>query len=250
MSSKRALLVGINYVGTDSALNGCWNDVKNMKEYLISTKGYKDENIVVITDEKGSPTRANIIKALVDLLLSGAEQLFFHYSGHGSYVRDNNGDEADGKDECLVGLDFQNGGMITDDEIRGLFCLLRSNQRIFCVLDCCHSGTGMDLKYNLYERFGGGRLAMQADTRSATTEGVCIMLSGCMDAQTSADAYIAQTYQGALTATFLGVVKSAPTCTYEQLVQGIRKSLKDNKYSQIPMLSSGRQLSLSEKFTM
>ena len=33
---KCALLIGINYNGTASKLNGCINDVINMKRYLLS----------------------------------------------------------------------------------------------------------------------------------------------------------------------------------------------------------------------
>ena len=31
---KKALLIGINYVGTNSELNGCINDIYSMKNYL------------------------------------------------------------------------------------------------------------------------------------------------------------------------------------------------------------------------
>ena len=40
--SKKALLIGINYIGTSSALNGCINDVENIKRYLL-TKDYREE---------------------------------------------------------------------------------------------------------------------------------------------------------------------------------------------------------------
>lgn len=37
MTGKRkALLIGINYVGSSSALRGCWNDVHNMAEFIQS----------------------------------------------------------------------------------------------------------------------------------------------------------------------------------------------------------------------
>ena len=35
---KRALLVGINYTGTDSALNGCINDISNINKFLLEGK--------------------------------------------------------------------------------------------------------------------------------------------------------------------------------------------------------------------
>jgi hypothetical protein len=45
------------------------------------------------------------------------DSLFFHYSGHGSQVRDSNGDEADGYDEVIFPLDYAQTGTIIDDEL-------------------------------------------------------------------------------------------------------------------------------------
>lgn len=39
---KRALLIGINYTGTANALNGCINDVNNVKQFLISLYNFKE----------------------------------------------------------------------------------------------------------------------------------------------------------------------------------------------------------------
>ena len=38
--SKFALLIGINYKGTSNELNGCINDVMNMRDVLIKHFGY------------------------------------------------------------------------------------------------------------------------------------------------------------------------------------------------------------------
>ena len=35
---KKALLIGINYTGTDYELRGCINDSINLKQFLISNK--------------------------------------------------------------------------------------------------------------------------------------------------------------------------------------------------------------------
>jgi hypothetical protein len=39
---KRALLIGINYTGTSSALRGCINDVKNLKQFLVSLYNFNE----------------------------------------------------------------------------------------------------------------------------------------------------------------------------------------------------------------
>jgi hypothetical protein len=246
--SKKALLIGINYVGTSSALNGCINDVTNMKAYLL-TKGYSDANITVLTDETNiKPTRANILNFLLSLILSDANTLFFHYSGHGTFVTDENGDETDGKDECICPIDYTVAGMVLDDEIRGLLQCLNTNKSMTIILDSCYSGSASDLCWNLYER--AGKYSMIKDTKQTPTRGKVVMLSGCRDDQTSADAYIAGTYQGALTNSFLSVVNSGTPLSYDTLVRQLRLKLKSGQYSQIPCLSSGKSLILTSLFTV
>merc|ERR1712039_772793 len=71
-----------------------------------------------------------------------------HYSGHGASVRDDDGDEPDGKDECLCPVDYNEAGLIRDDEtFKCLVAPLQEGAFLTCVLDCCHSGTILDLPY-------------------------------------------------------------------------------------------------------
>ena len=46
--TKRALLVGINYVGQQGQLSGCHNDVGNIKDYLVDRQGFDPSNILVL----------------------------------------------------------------------------------------------------------------------------------------------------------------------------------------------------------
>jgi metacaspase-1 len=46
--TKRALLIGINYVGQQGQLSGCHNDVANIKEYLVKRQGFSESNIHVL----------------------------------------------------------------------------------------------------------------------------------------------------------------------------------------------------------
>lgn len=247
--TKQALLVGINYTGTFSALNGCINDVQNIKKYLLQ-RGYSEENITVLTDETAmKPTRVNILTQLLKLILCDAKKLFFHYSGHGSYVRDEDGDEPDGKDECLCPIDYEDAGMILDDELRGILQCLNEGKKLTVLLDCCHSGSGCDLSYNMCER--AGRYLMVKTRKQRKTRGDCVMISGCRDNQTSADAYIEGNYQGALTNSFLDLVSgNAVSLSYEELVLQLRLKLKNEEYSQIPCLSSGKKLQLTSQFSV
>jgi len=244
--SRKALLIGINYKGTSSELNGCINDVANVKAFL-ETKGYSDFTILT-DDTPQKPTRANILRAIMDLITSGATHLFLHYSGHGSWIRDKSGDEADSRDECLVPIDYNTAGMIVDDEFTGILRCLTRRQTLICLLDCCHSGSAMDLAYCLYSNNRGTNMAMVKDGNYPRTNGKVVMISGCKDSQTSADSYEDNLSQGAATWSFL---KAIPNCTtWVALLKKIRAELRAGGYRQVPMLSSGRPLKLTSSIRL
>ena len=68
--------------------------------------------------------------------------------GSGSTQRDRNNDEWDTKDETICPLDYAKAGMLVDDEIYdALVKPLPMGCRLTALMDCCHSGTGMDLPY-------------------------------------------------------------------------------------------------------
>nr|QBK90494.1 MAG: caspase [Pithovirus LCPAC103] len=242
---KQALLIGINYIGTRGELRGCINDIQNVHDMLLS-RSYSEHNITVLTDlTEEKPTRANIIHHFKKLIYNSASQLYFHYAGHGSQIRDTDGDEEDGLDECLIPVDYKSAGVIVDDELKEILMLLRADQKLFAVMDCCHSGTGLDLRYNLYVRVGGSDLVLVQNKRVAATLGQCVLLSGCQDSQTSADAYIDDKSQGAMTYAFLEALPEAKNLV--ALMASIKKTLKEKGYSQVPNLSTGTRMSLKAK---
>ncbi|KIP05261.1 hypothetical protein PHLGIDRAFT_36523 [Phlebiopsis gigantea 11061_1 CR5-6] len=118
---KKALCIGINYYGMKEELKGCINDAKDVASFLINHWGYKSQDIVVLSDDASDPrqrpTRQNIIDAMHWLVKDAHrhDSLFFHYSGHGSQVKDLDGDEVDGFDEVILPVDFRKSGIITDD---------------------------------------------------------------------------------------------------------------------------------------
>ena len=145
-NKKRALLVGINYLNTNYTLNGCINDAN----YLNNRISKKFDEIKILTDEKTSadkPTKNNIINQLITMLDSSntGDVCFFSYSGHGSYMDDKNNDEKDNQDEVLVSSNLE---YVSDDEIKDIIDKhLKSGVTLFLLMDCCHSGTLLDLKY-------------------------------------------------------------------------------------------------------
>jgi len=150
--TRRAVLIGINYTGQDGQLSGCHNDVKNMNKYLTEVQGFRPHNITILMDDgmHENPTYKNIWRAYKDLVKKarGGDSLFIHYSGHGGRVRDTSGDEDDGYDETLIPVDFMQAGQIVDDDLFDkLIKPLPANCQMTSLMDCCHSGTVLDLPY-------------------------------------------------------------------------------------------------------
>ena len=114
--------------------------------------------------------------------------LFFHFSGHGGQQVDTHGDEEDGFDETICPVDFEHAGQISDDELFAILAApLPAGCRLTAVLDCCHSGHGMDFPYTLYQDATGAAWALDNHmVRSAAAD--VILFSGCEDDQCSADA--------------------------------------------------------------
>lgn len=173
---RKALLIGINYIGSESALAGCINDTRNVSAFLMERYSYKREDMVILTDDQNDPvlkpTKANIIRAM-QWLVDGAQPndaLFLHYSGHGGQTEDLDGDEDDGYDEVIYPVDFKQAGHIVDDEIHNYVVKpLQAGVRLTAIFDSCHSGSVMDLPYiystkgvlkepNLAEEAGKGLL--------------------------------------------------------------------------------------------
>ncbi|MFL6283792.1 MAG: caspase family protein, partial [Pyrinomonadaceae bacterium] len=91
---KYAMLVGVNkYPG--NALNGCVNDVTNLREMLVKNFGFSADNVVMLTDEQA--TRANILARLDEFAskLKRDDLFVFAYSGHGTLFPDAYSEEQD-----------------------------------------------------------------------------------------------------------------------------------------------------------
>ncbi|CAB1101079.1 unnamed protein product [Ectocarpus sp. CCAP 1310/34] len=139
--STKCLLIGINYIGQQGELAGCHNDVDMMKEY-ITTHGYSmdpaDCKVLMDDNVHDMPDRKGVIEG------------FRYDGGHGGSVKDTSGDEADNMDETLVPVDYKSSGQITDDEIlEELVMVLPEGVTLTVVMDCCHSGSILDLPYAL-----------------------------------------------------------------------------------------------------
>jgi hypothetical protein len=238
VNKKKALLIGINYNGTSSQLNGCINDINAVSELLTTKYAFKPASIIKITDETAQkPTRDVILKSFAQFLASGVEGdiLFFSYSGHGSYTLDRNNDENNGNDEMIIASDLKG---IVDDELKAIIqSNLKKNVTLFALFDSCFSGTVLDLKYQYFDSLVND--ANTINNNETETVGNVIMISGCSDIQTSADAFLEKKYQGAMTWSFISAVSESTTLSWKELLIKMRDRLKQSNFTQLPQLSSG-----------
>lgn len=257
---KKGLLIGINYKNSDYELNGCINDTENLYKFLIKRKYFNKTDLTFMNDNTGNllyPTKANIMKQfdnLINFALTNKNTkiyLFVAYSGHGTSVRDLNGDEKSSLDSAICPVDFINNGFIIDDYIKSNFVdKLPANVSLFMMFDSCHSGTVCDLKYNYT---CDNKNTCIKDSNKETKCKV-VMISGCKDDQTSADTYLPDPetrkyeYQGAMTASFL--MNYADKITTNGLIKKMRQWLLANQYTQIPQVSSGGTLNINEQFIL
>jgi len=200
---RKALLVGINYMGSRNELRGCINDVRNMSNFLAERYGYRWEDMVILTDDQQNPrslpTRQNMVAGMNWLVASAQpnDSLFFHYSGHGGQTADLDGDEDDGYDEVIYPLDFKMAGHIVDDEMHWIMVRpLAPGVRLTAIFDSCHSGTALDLPYvystqgvlkepNLAKEAGQGLLQAGMSYMRGDLGGVFSDLSGLYKKATS-----------------------------------------------------------------
>jgi len=240
--ATRGLLMAANYTGTQHELQGCVNDAENLRDFLTSTGRISAGNLTLIKE----PTAAQMVQALESLAEEShqkqVDHVFISFSGHGTSMADRDGDEADGQDEALVPVDFRTSGMVTDDQLCKIIANFDPTTNISILFDCCHSGTALDLPY----RFTGCASTKYCGSGSRSHPRT-VMISGCMDAQTSADAYDVdrREYSGAMTSSILDVLDVEPTIGFDAfgLVTAMRVLLKERNMSQVPQLCASRDCS-------
>lgn len=273
---KKALLVGINnYRNPSASLKGCVNDVSDVRGVLLDS-GFEPGGIRVLCDARA--TKSNIVTRLKWLVseVGEGDVAVFHYSGHGSQVADRNGDEVDDKkDEILVPYDFEEhwDDPLSDDVISGILRTANPRAKVICIVDACHSGTITKGFIDRFFQWGYRKdkylpppfdIACRAMNRELSTKKVVagsirrsvecsgdanvhlteenvILLSGCRDNQTSADASFGGRYRGALTAALCRSIPADGKVSWETCHQRILGMLQNEGFDQRPQLTISRK---------
>ncbi len=280
--ARRALLIGINRYRVPGAdLRGCVNDVKNLAAALRELCGFAAKDIATLLDAQA--TKKNI-QTGVQSLLRGAKKgdvLLLHFSGHGSNVPDNDGDEADQRDEILCPYDLDWKAPLSDDWLRRTFDRLPAGVALTLTMDCCHSGSitravlppdapivarYLPSPWDLVATESGRKLrgrrvrALVAGTpRSASGAARArsdvavvdigeVLITGCRDTQTSADARIGGSYHGAMTYNLVAALRKAKgKISYRALHAAMLEAIARGGFDQVPQLE-GRKANLDRQF--
>lgn len=164
------LIFALDYKRTSNPLT-CSMDGRNMQA-LARSCGITD--CVAMYDEQC--TKENAFRAIAEVGGRCGDNDYFiiYYSGHGTSVDDEDGDEDDGKDEAFcfvdVGGQISRRTLMTDDEFaEAVLEGTEEGVRIVILTDCCHSGTIADLDKDEWE------------------DREVVSIAGCLDSQTSGD---------------------------------------------------------------
>ena len=147
MGKVFALLAGINAYPSPYQLQGCLNDIANVRDYLGEFAPAAD--VEVLTD--ADATYANITRQFRDFLgRAGPDDVaYFHYAGHGN--RTPSAPEfaeyfPSRVDEALVCFDYDfatDARALADKELAVLIeAVAAKGAHVAVTLDCCHSGSG------------------------------------------------------------------------------------------------------------
>jgi hypothetical protein len=268
--AKKAVLIGINRYRIPGAdLRGCVNDVKNMQSVLTRSYGFKGGDITVLTDF--AATKKGIESAIRKLVQGGrkGDVLLVHFSGHGSNVPDDDGDEADDRDEILCPTDLDWKNPMRDDWLRKTFDSMRAGVSLTVITDCCHSGTitravqpsdapsierylpspwdlvavesGRSLRGTVKTELRKSKRASRKQRDIVEADLPEVLITGCRADQTSADAMIGGSFNGALTYNLVAAIGDAQgELSYRQLHDATTAKLKRGRFDQVAQLECAK----------
>ncbi|PIE12046.1 MAG: hypothetical protein CSA72_02735 [Rhodobacterales bacterium] len=146
-AEDRALIIGVDkypHLAESLQLIGSANDAKTMER--VARDVFNISSVRTLVD--GEATAQGIVATIESFLIEGTsvgDRVLISYSGHGAQILDEDGDEADQRDEVLVPFDAtltKTGisNIVTDDQMHNLLSRL-NGRSVMLVLDSCNSGT-------------------------------------------------------------------------------------------------------------
>ena len=207
-----ALCVGVNtvdprhYAGWSGPLTACEFDANDMSR-LLSRRGFDVSTLLTAAAKRDAVLGK--LRYLATISKPG-DTIVYSNSSHGGQLPDLNADEDDGADETLCMFD----GEIVDDEYAHIWSQFKPGVRIVMISDSCHSGTVSravhgepnlgDLTHDVRHMPSSvaGRTydqnqafydpilsSLHLDASRDNIEASVLLISGCMDNQTSLDGF-------------------------------------------------------------
>ncbi len=251
--SVAGLCIGLNYPKTRMALRGCVHDAHTAAQSFKTHAPAGSQLRVIVDDGEGAikGTKDEIWEGLNWLRATGATTLFFHFSGHGTYMSDDlaSSDELDGRDEAIVA---SNGNIEDDALYKNFVAKLSADTTLYAIMDCCHSGTVLDLPW----LFSIDPVVECTRTHKAQPACRAVAISGCKDVGVSADAYNREEdhYEGALTAALYGDILGSRsiaamlTLPLGETLSTLHKTLFDKGFTQSPRISCTSPVNTDTRF--
>lgn len=261
--AKWALLVGVDeYQSPDvPPLKGAVNDVRLMRQVLVGKFDFPPANVLVL--ENRQATRQAILDAIRDHLIAKArtgDVAVFHFSGHGSQMKDaagDEGDEIDGLDETLVPHDSRTPGIfdISDDELNGLLGeLARKTKNVTFIFDSCHSGAaarGGNTVRSIpvdtrppppASSFAVGRRGAEGESDLRLDAADYVLISGSLAKELSNEATFGERRHGALTWFLVQALNGLSSkATYRDVLDDVRAEVSARFPSQHPQIEGPGQ---------
>lgn len=249
--TKRAICIATNYAGTSSALAGCLNDAADWAAEL-DRRGYE---VATLLDKDA--TKAGILGALERAVAATKyrDRLVVSWSGHGTWVTDRDGDEADGRDEAICPDDYARAGMVTDDDLFKAFSAADHGERVVMISDSCHSGTlnrfaspvvgdpddnywtARNVRFlppgEFLDDLGAARAVEHLPARGLMRRGA-LVLSACAAGEVTYDAVVDGRPCGIFSYVALAALKAMPDgASYREWHREIRRRLPSVDYPQV-----------------
>jgi hypothetical protein len=245
LRKKIAILAAINnYPGSSNDLQGCLNDQKRVSGKLpdFEKRFLKDSQVTVENFE------TEILKAAAETV--PGDNVVIMYSGHGTCIPDTNGDEIDGKEECL----YLYNGVLTGDRFGWLLDHFKLGVKVRVFLDSCFSESATRAlnmmpnkdkgKFRVYKKFKTRKNIPHIKLLKPIN---WVVYSGCSEHQTSADAFLGGEFNGAFSYYLWECLDRS--YTDKQWFAELRKSLPSPEYDQIPTLEGPEDIINQQLFT-
>jgi hypothetical protein len=226
-----------NFIDPTCSLSGCCNDARDWNTRIPG-------KLLLNTGATLAKWQAAV--SLQRSQLRSGDRWIITRSSHGTYTRDRNGDEADGRDEQFVYHDLS----LLSDDLFAKFVMGRpANVPTLIFSDCCHGGTAHRLLPTFKKsrkvrylppamispkEYGKALLRDRISPRTVL-EGV-IYFGACADWDYAADAWFGNRSNGAFTyyAVRAFDIAKKKKATFRQMYEIIRDSLPNQEYTQTP----------------